>query len=218
MPGPLVDDADDQPPAGLAASGPGPAGRRRGGPPFSSRLAKARSSWAGSATERRQLGVDRRACTALAVAADRFPRRLQHPGEVDRLAPRLGAARTPAARRRAGSRPGARAAGLPRPPPRSARGAPRSVSVGESSAVPAAMIEVSGVRRSCETERSSAVFSSSLRRSAPASIASASIRSRSAESSRSSRQHPLGLLAAAAPPRRPARAPSRPARCWRRRR
>ncbi len=61
-----------------------------------------------------------------------------------------------------------------------------AVAVGESRAAPAAMIEVSGVRRSWETERSSAVFSSSLRRRAPASIASASIRSRSAESSRSS--------------------------------
>ncbi len=58
--------------------------------------------------------------------------------------------------------------------------------LGESSAAPAAMIEVSGVRRSWETERSSEVFSSSLRRSAPASIASACMRSRSRSSSASS--------------------------------
>ena len=48
------------------------------------------------------------------------------------------------------------------------------------------MIEVSGVRRSWEIERSSAVFSSSLRRSASASTASACIRSRSRVSASSS--------------------------------
>ncbi len=48
------------------------------------------------------------------------------------------------------------------------------------------MIEVSGVRRSCEIERSSAVFSSSLRRSASASTISACIRSRSSASAASS--------------------------------
>ncbi len=49
-----------------------------------------------------------------------------------------------------------------------------SPSAGEASASPAATIAVRGVRRSWETERSSAVFSSSLRRSARASTASAS--------------------------------------------
>ena len=48
------------------------------------------------------------------------------------------------------------------------------------------MIEVSGVRRSWEIERSRAVFSSSLRRSASASTASACIRSRSRVSAASS--------------------------------
>ena len=48
------------------------------------------------------------------------------------------------------------------------------------------MIEVSGVRRSWEIERSRAVFSSSLRRSASASTASACIRSRSRASAASS--------------------------------
>ena len=92
-----------------------------------------------------------------------------------------------------------------------------SVRVGESSAAPAAIIEVSGVRRSWETERSSAVFSSSLRRSASASITSACMRSRSRESSASSASArsaalavALGLLGAGA--RQPRRA------SWRRRR
>ena len=48
------------------------------------------------------------------------------------------------------------------------------------------MIDVSGVRRSWEIERSSAVFSSSLRRSASASTFSACIRSRSSASAASS--------------------------------
>ena len=58
------------------------------------------------------------------------------------------------------------------------------------------MIEVSGVRRSWEIERSRAVFSSSLRRSASASTASACIRSRSRVSASSSAQSAIGFLAA----------------------
>ena len=57
------------------------------------------------------------------------------------------------------------------------------------------MIEVSGVRRSWEIERSSAVFSSSLRRSASASTISACIRSRSRGERRQLGQRPVGLLA-----------------------
>ena len=93
-----------------------------------------------------------------------------------------------------------------------------ALALGESSAAPAAMIEVSGVRRSWETERSSEVFSSSLRRSAPASIASACMRSRSRASAASSASSPVGLLAARARPRQRGRGPARPGRCWRRRR
>ena len=59
------------------------------------------------------------------------------------------------------------------------------------------MIEVSGVRRSWETERSSEVLSSSLRRSAPASIASACMRSRSREQLLQLGQRAVGLLAPA---------------------
>ena len=59
------------------------------------------------------------------------------------------------------------------------------------------MIEVSGVRRSWETERSSEVLSSSLRRSASASIASACIRSRSRGQLLQLGQRPVGLLAPA---------------------
>jgi hypothetical protein len=62
----------------------------------------------------------------------------------------------------------------------------RSERLGDPSAVPPAMIEVNGVRRSWDIDRSSAVFSSSLRRYASASIASARIRSRSAVAAASS--------------------------------
>lgn len=61
------------------------------------------------------------------------------------------------------------------------------MTLGESSAAPAAMIAVSGVRRSWDTARSSEVFNSSERRSASASIASSRIRSRSAASAAASR-------------------------------
>ena len=90
--------------------------------------------------------------------------------------------------------------------------------VGESSASPAAMIAVSGERRSWETERSSAVFSSSLRRSASASIASACIRSRSRRQLPQLRQRPVGLLPPPLRLRRPRPRHARPASCWRRRR
>ena len=117
---------------------------------------------------------------------DPSPRRLQHLGEVDRL---LGAARPsrpPAGTCRGGSRPGVRG-GSPSPTIASLSSARSSaVRVAEPSAEPPAMIEVSGVRRSWEIERSSAVFSSSLRRSASASTASACIRSRSRVSASSS--------------------------------
>ena len=151
------------------------------------------------------VGLDQRQ-----VAVDREPHRLgprRSPRER-RRAPRRGrpprgGARPcppPAATCRAGSRPGARAARPRRRSPRSARPAPRRSSVAEPSAAPLAMIEVSGVRRSWEIERSSAVFSSSLRRSASASTISACIRSRSSASAASSAsarsacsRPPLGL-------------------------
>ena len=175
-----------------ARAGPGPAGPPPWRTAFSNRLAKARSSWAASAARGRSASSASRTVRPGRAT----PRRLEHAGQVDRLAAAARPCRTPGARRRAGSRPVARGA---RPSATTA-----SLSSWRSSAVnarrvergPGAMIEVSGVRRSCDTERSSAVFSSSLRRSAPASIASACIRSRSASAPAAGRQ-PVGLLAAA---------------------
>ena len=146
--------------------------------------------------QRRQVVVERRG-----APAHRAGRSIRAPRPAGRPArPARGAARPcpiRAARRRAGSPPAARAAAPRRPPRRSARGARSAVTLGESSAAPAAMIAVSGVRRSWDTERSSEVFSSSERRTASASIASSRIRSRSAASAAASSQRPVGLLAPA---------------------
>ena len=93
-----------------AASAPGPARRSPWTTAFSSRLAKARSSWAASARS-----GGRSASSASRTGSPRAPsdspRRLEQPrpGRPARGAARR--ARSPAARRRAGSRPGARAAG-----------------------------------------------------------------------------------------------------------
>ena len=77
------------------------------------------------------------------------------------VAVRLGRPRLEPARGRAGSRPRGSAC-CPRSPIVSARAArSSSLTAAEPSASPAARIAVSGERRSCETERSSAVFSSS---------------------------------------------------------
>ena len=146
--------------------------------PFSSRFAIARSSWAASARDERQVAVERerevglRPVEALDRAADHLVER--HP-----VAPRLG---------RAGLEPGEveQLVDEPRQPPRlgrddgrRARRAPRR-RASASRCVPAAVtIAVSGERRSCDTARSSAVFTTSLRRSAAVSTTSASSASRS---------------------------------------
>ena len=163
---------------------PEPARRRRGGP--RSRAGWRRRARAGRHRPRPSAARGRSRAAPTSRLHGRLAGGLEHLGEVDRLPVRLRLARPPAATCRAGSRPGARAVRPRRRSPRSAPPAPRRVGVAEPSAEPPAMIEVRGVRRSCEIERSSAVFSSSLRRSASASTISACIRSRSRVSAASS--------------------------------
>ena len=144
---------------------------------FSSRLANARSSWAASAcTSGRsgssaRLNVGRRRDVVDGGAQDlldRAPVAARLDGlrlearEVEQLVDEPRQPLRPRPRRR-----------------RRARGARRRRRARRRAARPAVRIAVSGVRRSCETARRSAVLSTSLRRSARVSTTSASSASRS---------------------------------------
>ena len=146
----------------------------------------------GVGVDQRQVAVDREAEPR--PGRRRAPRRRRAQDLLDRapVAPRLGGARPAAARGRAASRP----ARVSRAASSDDRGAPAragrsSGSAGEPAPRRPATIAVSGERRSCETARSSAVLSSSLRRSAADSTtsrASASRSSAAASSASSARE------------------------------
>ena len=140
------------------------------------------------------------------VAVERRPRRAPRAvGVLERavddlldrapVAPRLGLARLQAREVEQLVDQPPRAARPPRPrPPRARRARPRSIA-GERSASPAARIAVSGVRRSCDTARSSAVL----------------MTSRAPQRVRSRRPRPAAGRAPAPRPAAPP-APARPAR------
>ena len=162
MPGPAVDDADQDPAAAAAAA------HRTGCPPEC--LTRVVEHVGERALELRRVGAyQRQVGVERSSTCSRESRGLHRSVDdlLDRAPPRRGSA-APASRRERSSRLSTIRAS--RAPPRRSRrraGAGRSaVRVSDWTASPAVTIAVSGERRSWETARSSAVFTSSLRRSA----------------------------------------------------